>query len=107
MLKVQVKEEEEGALSLHEKLKKTSLTVASLEAALKMKAAETREIEDKNAGDSWALLYFVLLYDVTRWDWKQEPRNCSSEQTAEQRQGSGFGLEVVCDQFDKWEGDFL
>ena len=52
MLKVQVEEEEEAALSLHEKLKKTSLTVASLEAALKMKAAETREIEAKNAGDS-------------------------------------------------------
>ena len=51
MLKVQVDEEEEAALSLHEKLKKTSLTVASLEAALKMKAAETREIEAKNAGD--------------------------------------------------------
>ena len=52
MLKVQVEEEEEAALSLHEKLKKTSLTVASLETTLKMKAAETREIEAKNAGDS-------------------------------------------------------
>ena len=52
MLKVQVDEEEEAALSLHEKLKRTSLTVASLEVALKMKAAEAREIEAKNAGDS-------------------------------------------------------
>merc|ERR1712203_302647 len=48
MLKQQV--EEEGALSLHEKLKKTSLTVVSLEAALKAKAAEAREIQAKNAG---------------------------------------------------------
>ena len=44
--------QEEAAVSLQEKLKKTSLTVSSLEAALDIKAAETREIEAKNAGDS-------------------------------------------------------
>merc|ERR1712037_172364 len=49
MLKVQVEEEEEAAVSLQEKLKKTSLTVSSLEVALDIKAAETREIEAKNA----------------------------------------------------------
>merc|ERR1712037_788103 len=49
MLKVQV-EEEEAAVSLQEKLKKTSLTVSSLEVALDIKAAEAREIEAKNAG---------------------------------------------------------
>merc|ERR1712130_694209 len=47
MLKVQ---EEEVAVCLQEKLKKTSLTVASLEAALNMKASEKREMEAKNAG---------------------------------------------------------
>ena len=52
MLKVQVDEEEEAALSLHENLKRTSLTVTSMEVALKMKAAEAREIEAKNAGDT-------------------------------------------------------
>ena len=44
--------QEEAAVSLQEKLKKTSLTVSSLEVALDIKAAETREIEAKNAGDS-------------------------------------------------------
>ena len=44
--------QEEAAVCLQEKLKKTSLTVASLQAALNIKAAETREIEAKNAGDS-------------------------------------------------------
>ena len=44
--------QEEAAVCLQEKLKKTSLTVASLEAALKIKAAEMREVEAKNAGDS-------------------------------------------------------
>ena len=43
--------QEEAAVSLQEKLKKTSLTVSSLEVALDIKAAETREIEAKNAGD--------------------------------------------------------
>ena len=46
--------QEEAAVSLQEKLKKTSLTVSSLEVALDIKAAETREIEAKNAGDLWA-----------------------------------------------------
>ena len=54
MLKQQVEEEEEGALSLHEKLKKTSLTVVSLEAALKAKASEAREIQAKNAGTEYS-----------------------------------------------------
>ena len=44
--------QEEAAVSLQEKLKKTSLTVSSLEVALDIKAAETREIEAKNAGNS-------------------------------------------------------
>ena len=44
--------QEEAAVCLQEKLKKTSLTVSSLEVALDIKAAETREIEAKNAGDS-------------------------------------------------------
>ena len=51
--------QEEAAVSLQEKLKKTSLTVSSLEVALDIKAAETREIEAKNAGDSWALDCFM------------------------------------------------
>ena len=55
MLKQQVEEEEEGALSLHEKLKKTSLTVVSLEVALKAKAAEAREIQAKNAGAEFSI----------------------------------------------------
>ena len=53
MLKVQVEEEEEVAVCLHEKLKKTLLTVASLEATLNMKASEKREMEAKNAGEHW------------------------------------------------------
>ena len=64
MLKVQVEEEEEAAVCLQEKLKKTSLTVASLEAALKIKAAEAREIEAKNSGYSRALhlcCFFMML----------------------------------------------
>ena len=51
--------QEEAAVSLQEKLKKTSLTVSSLEVALDIKAAETREIEAKNAGDLWALCCFM------------------------------------------------
>ena len=62
MLKVQVEEEEEVAVCLHEKLKKTSLTVASLEAALNMKASETREMEAKNAGEHWTC--------AALWCWK-------------------------------------
>ena len=60
--------QEEAAVCLQEKLKKTSLTVASLEAALNIKVAETREMEAKNTGDSRMSIGLVLLYGVTRCD---------------------------------------
>ena len=61
MLKVQVEEEEEVAVCLQEKLKKTSLTVASLEAALNMKASEKREMEAKNAGEHWTCVDSIAV----------------------------------------------
>ena len=64
MLKQQVEEEEEGALSLHEKLKKTSLTVVSLDAALKAKASEAREIQAKNAGAEFVCFNKAVLHDA-------------------------------------------